>query len=389
MLRMLLSPNGCTLTLPSTVCWSMPPPRRRAACWAARGEATSAAAVWTVRVGSPESRTNVVPRKVRSSCGSGVDQQLCAAREGWCAGCQERHGDRYRGERRDGDDQAAGADRPDIRTKRCRALVRPGRGDGHQWGRRVRALGIWSTARILVTMRSDGRMGVVTLVDRLVHGGAERLAAEIATRLDPERFESTLCVSRWSDPGHAAAPEVPERLLAAAEAAGVRFLGLSRRGRWDIAAWGPLVRLLRSGHVQVMHGHMFGSNVWAVLLGRLTGVPVVVAHEHSWAFTGARSRQFVDKHVIGRGSDVVIACSQEDRRRMIEVEGIAAGQRAVRAERHRGAPTDPRARACGASWGSVQRRRWSAASEPCVPRSASTCSCARPGSFCRDGLDCG
>lgn len=169
-------------------------------------------------------------------------------------------------------------------------------------------------------------MGVVTLVDRLVHGGAERLAAEIATRLDPERFESTLCVSRWSDPGHAAAPEVPERLLAAAEAAGVRFLGLSRRGRWDIAAWGPLVRLLRSGHVQVMHGHMFGSNVWAVLLGRLTGVPVVVAHEHSWAFTGARSRQFVDKHVIGRGSDVVIACSQEDRRRMIEVEGIAAGQ---------------------------------------------------------------
>jgi glycosyltransferase involved in cell wall biosynthesis len=78
--------------------------------------------------------------------------------------------------------------------------------------------------------------------------------------------------------------------------------------------------------VQVVHGHMFGSNVWAVLLGRLTGVPVVVAHEHSWAFTGARSRQFVVKHVIGRGSDVVIACSQEDRRRMIEVEGIAAGQ---------------------------------------------------------------
>ena len=110
-------------------------------------------------------------------------------------------------------------------------------------------------------------MGVVTLVDRLVHGGAERLAAEIATRLDPERFESTLCVSRWSDPGHAAAPEVPERLRAAAEAAGVRFLGLSRRGRWDIAAWGPLVRLLRSGHVQVVHGHMFGSNVWAVCSG--------------------------------------------------------------------------------------------------------------------------
>ena len=173
-------------------------------------------------------------------------------------------------------------------------------------------------------MRPDGRLGVVALVDRLVHGGAERLAADIATRLDPERFASTLCVSRWSDPGHAAAPEAPERLRTAAEAAGVRFLGLARRGRWDLAAWRPLVRLLRSGEVQVLHGHMFGSNVWAVVLGRLTGIPVVIAHEHSWAFTGDRPRQLVDRHVIGRGSDVVIACSREDRRRMIEVEGIAA-----------------------------------------------------------------
>jgi glycosyltransferase involved in cell wall biosynthesis len=167
-------------------------------------------------------------------------------------------------------------------------------------------------------------LGVVALVDRLVHGGAERLAADIATRLDPERFASTLCVSRWSDPAHAAAPGAPERLRAAAEAAGVRFLGLARRGRWDLAAWRPLVRLLRSGEVQVLHGHMFGSNVWAVVLGRLTGIPVVIAHEHSWAFTGDRPRRLVDRHVIGRGSDVLIACSQEDRRRMIEVERIAA-----------------------------------------------------------------
>src|SRR3954454_15637280 len=126
---------------------------------------------------------------------------------------------------------------------------------------------------------TDGRLGVVTLVDRLVHGGAERLAAEIATRLDPQRFASTLCVTRWPDPGHAASGDLPARLRARAEAAGVRFIGLSRRGPWDVAAWAPLVRLLRGGGVQVVHGHMFGSNVWAVTLGRLTGVPVVVAHE--------------------------------------------------------------------------------------------------------------
>jgi len=174
-----------------------------------------------------------------------------------------------------------------------------------------------------VTQRADGRLGVVTLVDRLVHGGAERLAAEIATRLDPQRFESTLCVTRWSDAGHAASGDLPQRLRARAEAAGVRFIGLQRRGPWDLPAWSPLHRLLRSGGVQVVHGHMFGSNVWAVALGRAARVPVIVAHEHSWSFTGGRLRGIVDRRLIAAGSDAVIACSQEDRRRMIEHQRIA------------------------------------------------------------------
>jgi glycosyltransferase involved in cell wall biosynthesis len=163
---------------------------------------------------------------------------------------------------------------------------------------------------------------VVTLVDRLVHGGAERLAAEIATRLDPQRFASTLCVTRWSDAGHAASGDLPQRLRAGAEAAGVQFLGLHRRGPWDLPAWSPLVALLRGGGVQIVHGHMFGSNVWAVVLGRLARVPVVVAHEHTWAFEGGRLRGIVDRRLIAAGSDAVIACSQEDRRRMIERQRI-------------------------------------------------------------------
>ena len=172
-------------------------------------------------------------------------------------------------------------------------------------------------------MRADGRIGVVTLVERLVHGGAERLAAEIATRLDPQLFASTLCITRATHAGHAASGDLPRRLRADAEAAGVRVLGLDRRGRWDLAAWSPLLRLLRSGDVQVIHGHMFGSNAWAVLLGRLTRIPVIVAHEHSWAFTGRRLRGIADRRLIAAGSDVIIACSQEDRRRMIDRQGIA------------------------------------------------------------------
>ena len=49
---------------------------------------------------------------------------------------------------------------------------------------------------------ADGKrrkLRVVTLVDGIgLAGGAERLAREVVVRLDPERFERTLCVSRWS-----------------------------------------------------------------------------------------------------------------------------------------------------------------------------------------------
>jgi glycosyltransferase involved in cell wall biosynthesis len=165
-------------------------------------------------------------------------------------------------------------------------------------------------------------MRVVTLVDRLVQGGAEGLAVDIVTRLDPQRFEPTLCVTRWSDPSHASFPAGVERRRREIEAAGVRFLGLTRRGPLDLLAWRPLVRLLRTESVDVVHSHMFGSNVWGVALGRGCRVPVIVAHEHSWAFSGERARRVVDRHWIARMSDALVACSAADRRRMIELERI-------------------------------------------------------------------
>jgi glycosyltransferase involved in cell wall biosynthesis len=106
------------------------------------------------------------------------------------------------------------------------------------------------------------------------------------------------------------------------ERAGVRVLSLNRRGKLDLRAWAPLLRLLRREPVDVLHSHMFGSNVSGTLLGRLTGVPVVVAHEHSWAYEGRPVRRFLDRELVGRGASVFLAVSREDRRRMIEVEGV-------------------------------------------------------------------
>ena len=169
-------------------------------------------------------------------------------------------------------------------------------------------------------MASD-RIKVVVVVDSIRRpGGAETLALEGAIRLDPKRFERSFCVTRWSEDLER---EEPSRAwLRRLREADVRVIGLRRSGRLALWAWAPLLRVLRRERIDVIHGHLFGSNFWATILGRLARVPVVIAHEHMWAYSGNRLRPLIDRDLIARYSDAFIAVSAEGRRRMIETERI-------------------------------------------------------------------
>jgi glycosyltransferase involved in cell wall biosynthesis len=157
------------------------------------------------------------------------------------------------------------------------------------------------------------KLRVVTLVDRLqAPGGGERLAFEITRRLDPERFERTLCASRRS--AASLSEQTPEGDFGVLE--------LGRSSRKDVLSWRPLLSFLRSERIDVLHTHKFGSNVWGSVLGTLARVPVIVAHEHTWSYEGQPLRRFADRELISRFASVFVAVSREDRRRMTEVEGI-------------------------------------------------------------------
>jgi glycosyltransferase involved in cell wall biosynthesis len=165
------------------------------------------------------------------------------------------------------------------------------------------------------------RLKVLQLTDRVgTHGGAEHLTMQIAERLDPARFESMVCATRFSS--REREKDTVEDAAVALRRAGVRFLGLDRRTRAHAWTWWPLVRLLRKERVDVIHAHKFGSNIWGVVFGRLCGVPVVVTHEHGWSFEGW-AKTIMDRELIARGSNALIAVSREDRRRMIELEKIS------------------------------------------------------------------
>jgi glycosyltransferase involved in cell wall biosynthesis len=164
------------------------------------------------------------------------------------------------------------------------------------------------------------RLRVVTLVETATaQGGGERIAMQIAMRLDRQRFESIVCGSRLraealTGPQRAAHDELHR--------AGVRTLALGRSHRLDLAAWAPLIRLLRRERVDILHAHMFGSNLWGTLIGRGVRVPVIVAHEHGWAVQTGRLRQLADREIIARWSDAFVAVSEDARQRMINSAGI-------------------------------------------------------------------
>jgi glycosyltransferase involved in cell wall biosynthesis len=163
---------------------------------------------------------------------------------------------------------------------------------------------------------------VLTLVDHLsTTGGAERLALDIATRLSPSHFRSTLCASRSTD---AQTSTDVKQALERMREAGVAFLPLGRRRRSEVLPWRRLAAYIRRERVDVVHAHMFGSNLWGTVIGRLTGVPVVVAHEHTWSFEGEPLRRLLDRELIARWSDGFICVSRADRRKMIEIERIPA-----------------------------------------------------------------
>jgi glycosyltransferase involved in cell wall biosynthesis len=163
------------------------------------------------------------------------------------------------------------------------------------------------------------KLRVLTLLDNPdVTGGGERLAVTAAMTVDPNRFDRYLCATRAVD-GPTFEPDL--------RAAGVQVLTLRRESKTDLNAWEPLVSLVRRERIDVLHAHKFGSNVWGALFGTLLRIPVVVAHEQSWAsarysIAGERLRAFLDREIVGRGADVFIAVSHADRQRMIAVEGI-------------------------------------------------------------------
>jgi glycosyltransferase involved in cell wall biosynthesis len=114
---------------------------------------------------------------------------------------------------------------------------------------------------------------VAMLIDSFLAGGAERIAVEVATRLDRDRFEPRFVATRTGGP-----------LLEKVEQAGIPYTVLGRRRGFSAAKLVAARRAIDGS--DILHAHKYGSNMWGALLARAGRVPLVVREP---TFNGVRS----------------------------------------------------------------------------------------------------
>jgi sugar transferase (PEP-CTERM/EpsH1 system associated) len=180
-----------------------------------------------------------------------------------------------------------------------------------QWEEHARRLAPMYEAGSARLRSNTSRLNVMQMTDVTGRGGAEKALADIALNLDRQRYNVTVCATRSAGNYQ---PLLDE--------AGIKTFVQGRRSRWDVGQWWKLVRLLRSERVDILHTHLFGSNSLGRLLGRLGGVPVVIAHEH-WSTISPRQAQ-IDR-LLYRLSSRIIVPSEASKQLVMQTEKIPAG----------------------------------------------------------------
>jgi len=153
-----------------------------------------------------------------------------------------------------------------------------------------------------------GPIHVAFLLNRLRHGGLERVCVDLVNRLDPERFRCTVVSF--------APPSVDRGVLA--PRVGLECPG---KGRGNdpvlvLRLWTTLRRL----RPDVVQTHNWGTLVEGYLAARWARVPAVVHAEHGTV--EGRPRNVAVQRRVWRRVDRLLAVSEEHRRRMARTVGV-------------------------------------------------------------------
>lgn len=155
-------------------------------------------------------------------------------------------------------------------------------------------------------MKSENCIRVLELRSAVGSGGGpEKTILHGARRQSDSNIETTVCYIRdLRDGGH--------DLRMRAAVLGIEYVEVHEANSFDLLAIPRLVRLVRRGHFSIVHAHDYKTDLYGLIVARLTGV-VPFATAHGW--TGHTRRELAlyypaDKRLLARYPRVVAVSSE-------------------------------------------------------------------------------
>lgn len=150
------------------------------------------------------------------------------------------------------------------------------------------------------------KLKILRVITRLPVGGIERKIVAVLPRLDPARFEASVVCIKERGP-----------LAKDLEDAGIRVDCIPFRSRWDPRGMRALAALMRERQIDLVHSHMYRSNVPATVAARMAGVRHVWGQVHNVDTWETRRQAAMDRWLC-RWREGMIAVSEQVRRDVIE-----------------------------------------------------------------------
>jgi len=94
-------------------------------------------------------------------------------------------------------------------------------------------------------------------------------------------------------------------------------------GLWDIRIWWRLYQDMKANRYDIVHTHGFKADLWGAIVGRLTGVPMIVSTIHNQEqYLENPIVGFLEKWIISPINDTIIVVSDGVKRFLIKTTGI-------------------------------------------------------------------
>ncbi len=149
------------------------------------------------------------------------------------------------------------------------------------------------------------RYHIARVITWLPPGGIEKRLAALLPRLNQPPFRVTVVCLRERG---ALADDL--------ECAGVPVVTLPLRSRLSPGGLARLARWFRREHVDLVHSHMYRSNVPATLAARAAGIPAVLCQVHNIGTWETWRQRWMDRWLL-RWRSAMIAVSEEVRRDVV------------------------------------------------------------------------